>query len=230
MTHSYKKKHSKTQKNLSKVQSRKKLVKIIISAAIIAAAFIILFLYKNKTMQTYSPISESIYTETLKDLNGLELTTDEIMQRFNSFMSERENPFPIKEISFDRTKYEKNDVYVSQNKNIQLAMFTPKGRKAVSAVSIISDTKNPSGFINYSLGFMSVFTPAMSPEIRQKVLLDMMGCTESGDISLIDENTYIIGETKYTFTHAEINKFGMLIEQMPKLELYSGDISDLFKR
>ena len=163
----------------------------------------------------YSP--ERVQAETLKNnIDGTEFSSADVMARFNSFLKDEGESLSITEFVLESGDAE--DIYRSINDNISISIVSPKGRATVTNVSVLAESGNEKEFITYCMGLLSVFTPTMKPDIRQKVVFAMMEYTENGDTPLRDENTYIIVETKYTFTYSKQNGLNMLVEQMPALE------------
>ncbi|MCL1875871.1 MAG: hypothetical protein FWF87_06395 [Synergistaceae bacterium] len=161
---------------------------------------------------------ESVQVETLKNnTDGTEFSSTDIVVKFNSFLKdEGARLLSIDELVLESGESE--DVYRGINDNIGVSIVSPKGRSAVTSVSVSAERGNEKEFITYSMGLLSVFTPTMKPDVRQRVVFAMMEYTEDGDTPLRDENTYIIVETKYTFTYTEQSGLRMLVEQMPALE------------
>ena len=170
---------------------------------------------------------EIIQAETLKDINGAEYTSSDVVLEFNSFMkNENADSLSINDLVLESANEE--DIYREIKDNISIFIVTPKDRSAVTSVFVRAESSGnndkPTEFITYCFALMNTFNPTMNAHVRQDVLFRMMGYSVSEDVPLIEENTYIIAETKYTFKHSQQNGLSMLIEQMPKLEVYSGDI------
>jgi hypothetical protein len=168
---------------------------------------------------------EKIHAETLKDMEGKEFTSRDVVQKLNSFLREEgADALSINDIVLEAGNAE--DIYSEIKDNFSISIVSPKGRSTVTSVSVLaqSDKESYETFRTFCLGLMSIFTSTMRPEIRQRVLFNMMGYEDSGDITLYEGNTYIIAETKYIFAYSKQNGLSMFIEQMPKLEIYSGDL------
>ena len=201
--------------------SNVKAISLAVALIIIAAGFVLFRISESHKPITGNP-SESIQAETLKDINGAEFTPGDIVEKFNSFMKGTgEDSFIIEELVPESGESENIYRDIKNNESISLSMVTPKTSEAVTLVSV--SAQRPEEFIKYCFGLMSIFTPTMNADVRQRVLFRMMEYEESADIPLRESNTYIIVETKYTFTYSEEKGLNMLIEQMPKLELHSGD-------
>lgn len=209
-------------------QARIKVVGIV-AVVIIIIAFSILYIYnKKQDLSDSAAVINETEAVTLKDANGLEFTPNEIVDRLNSFLHETNaDLLSIGELNLESEKTEDRYRSIKENKNIGIFIATPKGKTSATSVAVTSmpdDNGRPTAFITYCLGLMNIFTPTMKADIRQKVLFDMMGYSESDIPRFCDENTYIIVDTKYTFTYSKQRGLSMCIEQMPELELHSGDI------
>ena|GEM_PF-5745853 len=201
---------------------------ISIAALIILAAGFALF-HASEDKPLIGNPSENIQAETLKDINGAEFTPADIVDKFNSFMKDTGyDSLIIEELVLESGESENIYRDIKNNESIGISMVTPQTSAAVTSVSV--SAQSPAEFIKYCFGLMNIFSPTMNADIRQRVLFRMMEYEESVDIPMSEENTYIIVETKYTFTHSEEKGLGMLIEQMPKLELHSGDAPVPFLR
>lgn len=206
---------------------RTRTISIAIAIIIVATlAVYALFRVRENDKPLTPDSSEIVHAETLKDMDGEEFTPNDIVAKFNSFMREAEaDSLSIVELVLEPGKSENIYRDTKNNDSISIFMTTSKERTTVTSVSVLAQSKNeePTEFITYCFALMSIFTPTMQTDVRRRVLFSMMGYTESGDVPLSEENTYIIIKTKYIFTYSKQKGLSMLIEQMPKLELYSGD-------
>jgi hypothetical protein len=200
-----------------------KAISLTVALIIILAAGFVLFSVSlsDKPIEENQPLS--FQAETIKNIDGAEFTPGDILDKFNSFMKETgADSLIIEELILESGESENIYRDIKNNESISISMATSRTSAAVTSVSVLA--KRPAEFIKYCFSLMSIFTPTMKADIRQKVLFSMMEYEESADIPLREENTYIIVDTKYTFAYSEQKGLSMLIEQMPKLELYSGDL------
>ena len=179
----------------------------------------------NDDVQETAPQASIPQATTLR-LNGEEFTPDFIMTGFNSFMRDvKADSLCIEELVPEFGA--RADVYrdIKNDENISISITTRQGGSAVTSVSVRARKggEKPTAFMTYCSALMNIFNPTMNDAVRQRVLYNMMGYEEGADKPLADENTYIIAETKYTFTCSEQKELSMLIEQMPDLEEASGD-------
>ena len=179
----------------------------------------------NAAAQETVPQATIFQTTTLK-LNGEEFTPNSIMDKFNLFMRDaKAESLCIEELVSESGTTADTYRDIKSNEDIGLSMTTLPGGPAVTSVSVWArkDEKKPAAFMACCSALMDIFNPTMNAAVRQRVLYGMMGYEEGTDKPLMDENTYIIVETKYTFTCSDQNELRMLIEQMPDLEEASGD-------
>ena len=179
----------------------------------------------NAAAQETAPQASVSQTTTLK-LNGEEFTPNFIMAKFNLFMRDaKADSFSIEELVSEPGATADTYRDIKNSEDIGISMTTRKGGPAVTSVSVWArkGEGEPRAFITYCSALMDIFNPTMNAAVRQRVLYSMMGYEGSTDKPLADENTYIIVETKYTFTCSGQNELRMSIEQMPDLEEASGD-------
>ena len=180
--------------------------------------------------ETTAAPAEETQLYALKNMYGAELTVDDIMNKFNSFMQdEGAGEFIIDKLVL--SSGEKEDIYsdIKNNDDIGISMTTPKGRSAATSVAVSArgGKKKPTEFITYCFALMSVFYEEWKPEIRESILFRMIGYSENEDTPLNNEKTFIIGKnTKYIYTYSESRGLNMRIIQMPPPEEIE-DMSDL---
>ena len=203
-----------------------KAIYIVVAVIVAALAVYALFQISEKEKPPTLKTQEAVKVETLKNANGREFSPNNIVEKFNLFMKD------AKAVSLDIEYFvlesrESEDIYhdSKNNDSLSLSVTTLKERRAVTSVLVKAQrgAGKPTEFMTYCSALMSIFTPVMKADVRQKVLYNMMGYLESEDMLMADENTYIIASTKYSFTNSGQKGLSLLIEQMPKLEMYSGD-------
>ena len=174
--------------------------------------------------------TEETQAYTLKDMYGVELTADDIMNKFNLFMqNEGAGEFIIEKLVLSSGETE--DIYsdIKNNDDISIYMGTPKGQSTVTSVTVSArgGKKKPTDFITYCFALMNVFYEEWKPEVRESVLFRMIGYSENEDTPLNDKKTFIIGRnTKYIYTYSESKGLIMRIIQMPPPE-EKEDMSDI---
>lgn len=192
-----------------------------IGMAAVAIIFIILviYVYLPEYVKPYTSNEppEIINAETLKDISGAEFTSSDVVAKFNTFLKD-EGAGALSISHLVLKSGETEDIYREIKDDISISIVTPKGHDAVTSVYVSAQRSNEKEFMTYCYGLLSIFTPTMKPDVRQRVLYAMMEYNENVDMPLRDENTYIIVETKYTFTYSQQKEMRMLVEQMPALE------------
>ena len=222
--------------------TRNKSAIIFASIVIVVAVYLLLLIldhYKLFTIQSITEEKKETLTQealvnTLRDMEGAELTTDDVMLRFNSFMQdEGAGEYSIKELVLSSGETE--DIYsdIKNNEDISISMVTPKGLNTITSifVSARSGNEKPTAFITYCYGLMNIFNPTMKPDVRENVLSQMIGYSENGDIPLHDEKAYIIMKTKYIISHSESKGLNIRVIQMPPLEeVQTNNLSPLIRK
>ena len=210
--------------------SRAKSISLVVVAIIIITAAGIYA--TNRCSVPDSPLSEQSLPEevqeknTLKDLlTKAELTPEDIMTRFNSFVQNADGgSYSIEELVLESGASEE-DTYrdIKNNEDISITITARKeGNAATSILVLTGSDDKPTDFMTYCLALISIFTPTMDPDIRQKSFYKMVGYEEGEEKLMVDNNTYIIGETKFVFTNSGQEGLSMWIEQMPELEIFEG--------
>ncbi|MCL1874787.1 MAG: zinc ribbon domain-containing protein [Synergistaceae bacterium] len=183
------------------------------------------YLERDRLFPQLNQEETQIQTETLKGRDGLEFTPDDIMNKLNSFFqSEGADSLRIAELvpEFSDTL----DIYREIKDDVSISIATRKGSAAVISVSVSAQfSENPTAFMKYNIGLISIFNPTMKASIREEVLLDMMGYEDGKALTLREKHIYTIDNIRYIFTFSKKSGMIMLVEQMPKQEFDSGDIS-----
>lgn len=118
-------------------------------------------------------------------------------------------------------------LYKARNCSLSLSTQILDGKEQVCRITLQEVPKTSeklNDFITCSMGLMSIFTPEMNAKVRGEVLSRMMEMKrdKDGRIHFASQNTYIIVNTKYSFTYANETGLQLKITQMPPLEPYEG--------
>ena len=168
------------------------------------------------------PFSEQsvmeVITNTLKDTDGAEYNTNDIILKFNSFMQdEGAGELRIRELVFSSGEAEDTYHDIKNNEDISISMTTLKGLNTVTHVDFAARTGNEKAFFTYCSALMSIFNPTMNADTRDYVLPQVTGYSKTGETPLREDSTFIIVRTKYIFTYSENKGLNMRIQQMPPL-------------
>lgn len=118
-------------------------------------------------------------------------------------------------------------LYKAKNCTLSLNTQILDGKEQVCRVTLKEapeTSEKLNDFVTCSMGLMSIFTPEMNAKVRGEVLSRMMGLKrdKDGRIHFASQNTYIIVDTKYSFTYTNGTGLQLEITQMPPLEPYEG--------
>ena len=205
-----------------KTQKYRLTTKAIVFVVIIFAVAI--YIERDRLFPKLSQEETQIQTVTLKNKDGLEFTPDAIILKLNSFLqSEGADSLCITELIPEPV--DSADIYRGISDDVSIIITTHKGSTAVNSVSVSAQfNENPTAFMKYNVGLISIFNPTMKANIREEVILDMMGYADGKTLTLRDKHTYTIDDIRYVFTFSKQSGLKMLIEQIPKPELDSGDL------